>query len=324
MRTGPRRQRHPRQRPPRSGPAAPPPQYAPRCMCGQAARLRRDAFCSAEAATARQLRCSRRTTPDAAFGRECVMTHAGGSALTRPHPLTSTRPATVPAAHLRGASRDANVVCTQPSMRSRAPASLSSGDAAAAQPAARRRHACAPTAPPAGRSAAVVDPLRLLALAGAGWALHRCIAPRGAGAAAATPDASASSARLRPPEQPETRAAAAAAHEEEDSTRASGSGSKEAAASAAPADSGHAADSAEPPVCRYCLSGDSSDGPLCGDVCGCRPGERARRAGRRSSSDKGSPAGQPSMTTPTAGPWDSPQVVMVKMVPKEFINMAPP
>ena len=33
------------------------------------------------------------------------------------------------------------------------------------------------------------------------------------------------------------------------------------------------------------------------------------------SSHKDNPAGQPSITTPKAAPWDSPQVVILKMVP---------
>ncbi len=45
------------------------------------------------------------------------------------------------------------------------------------------------------------------------------------------------------------------------------------------------------------------------------PGFLRSRKGWMSSSDKGSPAGQPSMTAPSAGPWDSPQVVTVKCLP---------
>lgn len=37
-----------------------------------------------------------------------------------------------------------------------------------------------------------------------------------------------------------------------------------------------------------------------------------------SSAEISSPAGQPSITTPIAGPWDSPHVVIRKRRPKEF------
>ncbi len=55
------------------------------------------------------------------------------------------------------------------------------------------------------------------------------------------------------------------------------------------------------------------------------PGLRRFRYGWISSSLRASPAGQPSMTTPNAFPWDSPQVVILKMVPKvEPAIMIPP
>src|SRR5262245_46536185 len=48
------------------------------------------------------------------------------------------------------------------------------------------------------------------------------------------------------------------------------------------------------------------------------PGRRRSRSGWMSASDKGRRGGQPSTTAPMAPPWDSPQVVTRKSVPKVF------
>ncbi|MFM1941772.1 MAG: hypothetical protein RI897_754 [Verrucomicrobiota bacterium] len=46
------------------------------------------------------------------------------------------------------------------------------------------------------------------------------------------------------------------------------------------------------------------------------PGRRRSRSGWTSVSERARPGGQPSMTTPTPPPWDSPQVVIRKSSPK--------
>ena len=48
------------------------------------------------------------------------------------------------------------------------------------------------------------------------------------------------------------------------------------------------------------------------------PGRRRSRSAWRSATVKGSRGGQPSITTPTAAPWLSPQVVIWKSLPKEL------
>src|SRR5918999_1790948 len=46
------------------------------------------------------------------------------------------------------------------------------------------------------------------------------------------------------------------------------------------------------------------------------PGARRSSSGWMSSSERGRRGGQPSTTAPMAGPWDSPQVVTLKICPK--------
>ncbi len=55
------------------------------------------------------------------------------------------------------------------------------------------------------------------------------------------------------------------------------------------------------------------------------PGRRRSSSAWISATASGIRGGQPSTTTPTAGPWDSPKVVMRNSVPKVFpgINQRP-